>query len=221
MSAPVPVVDPVILGVLREAAWWRLIGRLFECPSPEWRADIAALAGEVDDPDIGAAVTAALSEATEGQYHSVFGPGGPAPPREVSYQDRLELGSVMSSVTGGYAAFGYEPTSPESPDHVAIEAGFMAFLRLKQAFALVEGEPERAAITAEAAEGFLAGHLAVFAERLAALLAESPLEYLRVASRLLATRVGPRPGPRRLPVIQPPIDEDDGSDFSCDSSPAA
>ena len=151
----------------------------------------------------------------------MFAPGGPAPPREVSYQDLLELGSVMSSVTGTYAAFGYRPATPESPDHVAVEAGFIAFLMLKQAFALADGEPGHAAMAAEAAEAFRAAHLAVFAERLAAHLGEAPLEYLRTASRALAARVGPRPGPRRLPVIQPPIDEDEGSDFSCDTSPAA
>ena len=68
MSAHVPAVDPVILARLRDAAWWRLLGRLFECPSPEWRADLAALVREVDDEDLRAAVAAALVEATEGQH---------------------------------------------------------------------------------------------------------------------------------------------------------
>lgn len=215
MSANVTPVDPAILNLLLDAAWWRLLGRLFECPTPEWRADVAVLAGDVADPELSAAVTAALQEATEGQYHSVFGPGGPAPPREVSYHDTLELGSVMSSLAVFYHAFDYRPTVPESLDHVAVEAGFVSYLCFKQAFALADGEPEHAAVTAQALEAFSREHLTIVAERLAALLAESPLTYLQAASRLLAARVGPRPGPKRLPVIQDPVG-DEGSEFACD-----
>jgi len=216
MSAAVTPIDPAILALLQDAARWRLLGRLFECPSEAWRADIERLAREAGEVDLGAAVAAALAEATEGQYHSVFGPGGPAPPREVSYHDTLELGSVMSSVAGYYDAFGYQPALQESPDHVAVEVGFLSFLRFKQAFATADGELERAAISRDAAEAFRANHLAVVAERLAALLSESPLSYLQTASRLLATRVGPLPGPKRLTVINQPID-DEGSDFACDA----
>lgn len=216
MSTRVTPVDPAILNLLLDAAWWRLLGRLFECPAPEWRADIAALANDVSDRELSDAVAAALEEATEGQYHSVFGPGGPAPPREVSYHDTLELGSVMSSIADFYHAFGYRPAVVESPDHVAVETGFLSYLYFKQAFALADGEPERAAVTADAIEAFRRDHLATLAERLAALLAEAPLTYLQVASRLLAARVGPRPGPKRLPVINQLID-DEGSEFACEA----
>jgi len=215
MTASVTPLDPELLGLLQEAAWWRLLGRLFECPSPGWRADLQRLAPEVTDFDLHAAVAAALAEASEGQYHSVFGPGGPAPPREVSYHDTLELGSVMSSVAAYYHAFGYEPAMLESPDHVAVEIGFLAFLRFKQAFAIADGEEERASIAAEAAEMFRLEHLAAMSERLGALLAHAPLLYLQAAGRLLAARVGPRPGPMRLPVITRPLD-DEGSEFSCE-----
>jgi nitrate reductase assembly molybdenum cofactor insertion protein NarJ len=214
MSITATAIDPAIAALLQEGAYWRLLGRLFECPSEAWRADVAALAVEVADADLVAAADAALDEASEGLYHSVFGPGGPTPPREVSYHDSLELGSVMSSVTGYYHAFGYRPSLAESPDHVAVEAGFLAFLRVKQAFALMGGDAEHGDLTRTAAEAFRADHLAVFAERLAALLAEAPATYLQAASRALAARVGPRPGPMRLPVIQPP-DEDDGGEFAC------
>ncbi len=211
MAAPI---DPRIQDLLRDAAWWRLLGRLFECPNPAWRADIQTLTREVDDAELSAAVTAAVTEATEGQYHSVFGPGGPAPPREASYHDTLELGSMMSSVAAYYAAFGYQPVTGETPDHVSVELGFMAFLRLKEAFALVGGDRDRAAITASAAERFRADHLTMVAERLADLLANSHLEYLQKASRALATRVGPKPGPKRLTVLNEPFDDGE-SEFSC------
>ncbi len=40
------------------------------------------------------------------------------------------------------------------------------------------------------------------------------LEYLQKASRALATRVGPKPGPKRLTVLNEPFDDEDGG-FSC------
>ena len=67
--------------LLRQAAEWRLIGLLFECPVGTWRDDIVALARDIDDPLLGSAVAHALEEASEGLYHSTFGPGGPAPAR--------------------------------------------------------------------------------------------------------------------------------------------
>jgi nitrate reductase assembly molybdenum cofactor insertion protein NarJ len=213
-AAPAP--DPAIVALLQDAASWRLLGRLFECPSAAWRQDVATLAGEVADPELAAAATGAVDEASEGLYHSVFGPGGPAPPREVSYHDTLELGSVMSALTGAYGAFGYHPALVEAPDHVAVEAGFLAYLRVKQVFALMEGDDAHVAVTADAVERFRLDHLAVYAERLAGILAEAPATYLQTASRLLARRVGPRPGPKMLPVIQPPA-EDDGGEFACDA----
>lgn len=215
MMTAASVVDPAVVALLRDAAAWRLIGRLFECPSPEWCADLEALASEVDDEELRTAAAAARREGTEGQYHSVFGPGGPAPPREVSYHDSLELGSVMSSVTGYYHAFGYAPAVPESPDHVAVEAGFLAYLRFKQAFALADLNPDHADVAARAAARFQEQHLAVYAERLGDLLSASPLEYLQIASRVLAARVGPQPGPRQLIVFTDVVD-DEGGQFACD-----
>ncbi|MEW6321895.1 MAG: molecular chaperone TorD family protein [Acidobacteriota bacterium] len=200
--------------LLREAATWRLLGRLFECPTAGWHEDIQRLAGELGDPELQAAVASAAREATEGQYHSVFGPGGPAPPREVSYHDTLELGSVMSSVAAFYHAFGYEPETQETLDHVAVEAGFMAYLRLKQAYALAGGDQEAATVTAEAAGEFCRSHLAVVAGRLRDLLAASHLDYLRRASAALVEKTGRPPGPRRLPLVTVPPDED-GSEFAC------
>jgi nitrate reductase assembly molybdenum cofactor insertion protein NarJ len=206
--------EPSVVDALRDATRWRLLGRLFECPSAEWRADLLALAADVDDPVLTDAATAALAEASEGLYHSVFGPGGPAPPREVSYHDSVELGSVMSSVTGYYRAFGYEPVLLESPDHVAVETGFLAYLRVKQALALVEGDAAHVEVTTAAASTFLTDHMASYAGRLAQILADAPATYLQTASRVLAGWVGPRPGPKMLPVIQPEV-EDDGGEFEC------
>jgi nitrate reductase assembly molybdenum cofactor insertion protein NarJ len=189
--------------LLREAARWRLLGRLFECPSDDWRRDLAVLAREVEDADLRRAAEAAFDGAAEGRYHSVFGPGGPAPPREASYHDTLELGSLMSELTMSYTAFGYRASIHEPPDHVAVELGFLSYLRLKEAYALFGGESEHAAVAAEAAERFRADHLAMLAAPLAAVLAESRIDYLVRASAVLESRVGPRPERARLRVIQP------------------
>ena len=199
--------------LLRDAARWRLLGRLFECPSEQWRRDIATLAAEIDDAELDAAAEAASVTATEGLYHSVFGPGGPAPPREVSYHDSIELGSLMSELAGYYGAFGYRPTTNEAPDHVSVEAGFLSYLHFKEAFAEAAGEAEHAATAAQAADRFRADHLAVLASPLAVVLADSGIDYLVEASRLLAARAGDPPRRALLPMIQPPVD--DGSEFPC------
>lgn len=215
MSGPAPLDEARIGALLRDAAAWRLLGRLFECPSGTWMQEIEALARELGDDQLRGAVRAAAGTASEGRYHSVFGPGGPAPPREATYLERLELGSLMSELATYYDAFAYVPALQESPDHVAVEVGFVAYLRLKEAYALVEGDAERAEATSRAAARFLADHLAVIALPLAAVLAESPLEYLARAGGALAARVGPRPPAGRLPMLPPPLDDDEGGGFEC------
>ena len=51
--------DARVHALLRQAAEWRLIGLLFECPAGTWRDDIGDLL-------LGSAVTHALEEASEG-----------------------------------------------------------------------------------------------------------------------------------------------------------
>jgi hypothetical protein len=201
--------------LLKQAAEWRLIGLLFECPVGTWRDDIAALARDTEDPLLGSAVEHALDEASEGLYHSTFGPGGPAPPREVSYLQAVQLGYLLSELTAFYDAFAYQPVTQESPDHVSVEAGFVGYVLLKQAYAVTRGEDEQASVAADAEATFRRAHLASFADQLAATLQASGIAYLAEAGRALAGRVGPPPGAatpdgaRRLPVIQPFEDDDE------------
>lgn len=202
--------------LLRQAAEWRLISLLFECPAGTWRDDIVALASNIDDPLLASAVGHALEEASEGLYHSTFGPGGPAPPREVTYVKAIQLGYLLSELTAFYEAFAYQPATRESPDHVSVEAGFVGYLRLKEAYAVMRVDDEQASVTAEAAAMFMRDHLAALAEPLAATLDASSVAYLAETARALATRVGlppsaiasPQAG-RLLPVIQPSEDEDE------------
>jgi nitrate reductase assembly molybdenum cofactor insertion protein NarJ len=208
-------IDPRVRDLLRDAVRWRLRGRLFECPGDAWRRDLSALAAEVDDAELRAVAAAAIAGATEGQYHSVFGPGGPASPREVSCHETVELGSLMSELTGYYHAFGYTPAAAEAPDYVAVEVGFVAYLRLKAEYALVSGEAAHATTTADAAARFTADHLATLAAALVAALADSDIDYLVRASTHLQARAGRPPSRTRLRVIQDPIDDESDTEFPC------
>ena len=135
------------------------------------------------------------TEANEGTFHSIFGPGGPAPAREASYQGTIQLGYVMSELNAYYEAFAYSPCSPasgrEAPDHISVEAGFIGFLRLKQAFALNNGSQDEAAIAAEAASRFVQEHISNIAEPLSYALSHSGQRYLELTGKALLQRAGP------------------------------
>ncbi len=198
--------------LISEAAEWRMISLLFECPVGEWHRDVEGLAGEVADPDLRKAAEWARSQAGEGLYHAIFGPGGPAPAREISYRDWVQPGYLLSELSAYYQAFAYSPKTGEVPDHVAVEAGFVAYLKMKEAFALMCGEKENAELTSKAAQTFLDDHLAKMSEQIAKSLSESEIDYLAIASETLFRRVGPdkdKKHSRVLPVLSDPDAEID------------
>ncbi len=203
--------------LLREAAEWRLLSLLFECPSPDWREQINELAAEVSDTDLKAAANVAREEASEGLYHSIFGPGGPAPGREISYRNWTQPGYLLSELTSYYDAFAYHPDQAaivEAPDHVSVETGFIAYLKLKEAYAEAIADDEHAAVTREAAQQFIHEHLSTMTEPLTASLEHSGVEYLALAGKALLVRVGPKRDQslkQNLPVLS--LDED--SEFAC------
>ena len=203
--------------LLREAAEWRLLSLLFECPSPDWREQINELAAEVSDTDLKAAANVAREEASEGLYHSIFGPGGPAPGREISYRNWTQPGYLLSELTSYYDAFAYHPDQAaivEAPDHVSVETGFLAYLKLKEAYAEAISDDEHAAVTREAAQQFIHEHLSTMTEPLTASLEHSGVEYLALAGKALLVRVGPKRDQslkQNLPVLS--LDED--SEFAC------
>jgi nitrate reductase assembly molybdenum cofactor insertion protein NarJ len=200
--------------LLREAAEWRLISLLFDCPTDGWREQVAALAAVVEDTNLKAAAEMAQTEASEGLYHSVFGPGGPAPPREVSYRDWSQPGYLLSELAAYYDAFSYHTGTSEPADHVAVETGFVGYLLMKQLYALASSDAEHAGVAAEAVKNFIDEHLASIAEPLAAALETSGISYLALAGAALLGRVGPRRDrqtARSLPVLT----EDDESVFEC------
>ena len=182
---------PEVQQLLREAAEWRVLELLFQCPSPEWRDRITEMRSEVNDADLVLAIDIALEIATEGAFHSIMGPGGPAPAREASYIDTMQLGYLMSGLSALYDAFGFHPETFEIADHVSVQAGFMGFMRLKQAFAEASREDEQAAVVRDAAADFLRGHLSHTAEPMRAALEACGYDYLVIAAKALLSRTGP------------------------------
>ena len=197
----------------QEAGEWRLLSLLFECPTPEWRGQVAALMNDVSDTELKSAAQDALQEASEGLFHHTFGPGGPAPPREATYHQTVQLGYLMSELQAYYNAFAFEPATAEPPDHISVEIGFIAYLKIKEAYALACQDEARAATASESAERFIQEHLVNFAQPLAEYLEGSEIAYLARAGAALVQRVGPPPSAASpLPILQ---EEQSESEWAC------
>jgi TorA maturation chaperone TorD len=191
------------LRLAREAAEWRLLSLLFECPTPDWRKQVSGLMKDVADEKLRRAAQDALEEASEGLFHHTFGPGGPAPPREATYHQTVQLGYLMSELQAYYNAFAFQPETSEPPDHIAVETAFIAYLKLKEAYALACGSEEQAATAAESARHFICEHLANVAQPFASHLEGSEISYLAGAGAALVRRVGPPPhAVSPLPILQ-------------------
>ena len=202
--------------LIREAAEWRLISLLFECPNIEWQKQVNDLAREITDARLKKAARFARDEATEGTYHSIFGPGGPAPPREVTYRSWVQPGYLLSELSAFYKAFSYESKTEEVFDHISVETGFIAYLRLKQAYALLSFNDEQAKVTARAAKTFVSDHLSKSAEQLKKSLAFSGVNYLALASAALLKRVGKdKDKDKRSRAILPVMSSVVEDDFEC------
>ena len=200
--------------LLVEAVEWRLISMLFDCPKGTWFDDVKALGKQVNDKHLRRAARSAQKQASEGLFHSVFGPGGPAPGREVSYRGWVQPGYLLSELSTFYNAFSYEPKTHEVPDHIAVETGFVAYLRLKELYARECGDIENAEITAEASKTFVDDHLSKYAEKIAKLLAASQIEYLYLGGLALFKHVGPDKDKGKQTYL-PVLEELDEPTFEC------
>lgn len=199
--------------LLQEAAEWRLLSLLLECPSNDWRRMVQEVSAETSGPELREAAALAFDHASEGLYHSTFGPGGPAPPREATHRDTLQLGYLLSELSAYYASFGYNPDSFEPPDHISVEAGFVAYLKFKQAYALACGDTGAAGIAESACREFVSEHLASVAAPLADMLAASGVPYLEATGRALARRAGP--AKKRFLILDSPAPLSADGVFGC------
>ena len=111
----------------------------------------------------------------------------------MSYRDWTQPGYLLAELSEYYRAFGWQPALAEAPDHIAVEASFVGYLRLKEAYALSCANQEQAEITAQAAQQFITDHLQTLTEPLAKSLEHSGVQYLALTSASLLRRVGPRP----------------------------
>lgn len=179
---------------LSEAAVWRLAGLLLERPRPGWRAEVERLRVEVSDPALSRAATEA-GRADEGGYLAMLGPGGRVSPREVAYRRFGDPGRILADLAAFYDAFSYRPAAEDPPDHVALEAGFVGYLRLKEAFAIERCDVPAADVTAAARTAFVQEHLRPMLGPMARRLAASGDSYLVRVSRALVERVGDAPDP--------------------------
>jgi AcrR family transcriptional regulator len=195
MSAHVPSSVESFTPLMREAAWWRLTGLLFERPHGEWWSEVRALGAEVDDPDLVEAARLAFDASEEG-YLSTLGPSGIVSPRQAGHDGRRDPGHVLAEIASYYEAFAYRPATEDTDDHVAVEAGFVGYLHLKQAYALVNGEAEAAELAARAARAFIESHLTAMSVPLADALQHAETRYLAAAARALGRKVGDPPAAR-------------------------
>lgn len=163
--------------LLSQAAAWRLASLLLERPRAGWHDEIEALCSEVKEKKLlGSAKSAA--QATEELYHRTFGPGGRVSPREVSYCGFEDPGQLMAKLEAFYQAFSFHPKREEPVDHVSVEAGFVSYLLLKEAYARMADDFEAAEITAQASARFAAEHVARCATAMRQRQGEMP-RYLR------------------------------------------
>jgi hypothetical protein len=184
MTRPTTIAD-----ALGEAARWRLAALLLERPRAGWLDELRALAREVDDAALGAAVDAA-PDATEGDYLALLGPGGAVPAREVGYRAGRDPGWLLSDVARFYDAFAYRPRAEDPADHFAVEVGFVGYLWLKEALARSRGDGEAADVTAEARRVFVDEHLAGVAQAFArTLVAAGDASHLASAAAVVAKLV--------------------------------
>ena len=213
-----PTLSPEVERLLVEAAEWRLFGLLFEYPTAEWRSNLTALVPVLAE-ELRVIAAAALEQWCEGLHIALFGPAGTVPVREVTYQGGVQFGYLMSELSAYYEAFGYQPQVEEADDHLAIQLGFLAFLKLKQAHALLNGDDDAAQLTADAVESFQKEHLAVQAEPVSRSLANFAPSFLEDAGRLILERTGPSPR-SAYPLAGAFPDADDSEMLSCGPSAA-
>jgi hypothetical protein len=148
---------------LTRAADWRFASLLFQPPAAQRLSELRGLAEEVTPArrDMARRIVALASGEAGGEFHEVLGPSG-TPPTESAYDPSTMAtrGPLLAGVAAFYEAFAYRPDGElhETPDHAAVELGFLAYLSVKAAFALHEQQTEAFDVSARAFARFLDEH---------------------------------------------------------------
>lgn len=154
--------------------------------------------------------------ALEREQMRVFGPtiGQDHAPYSTEYDPngKFRKEHELADIAGYYKAWGLaiDENLHERFDHFGIEADYLAFLSLKEAYALIEGEPERAAEVRSTADRFAKRYIAAAAREFADRLERTDENGLFTAvagflvEMLRAQGVPARGQPRigSLPVVQ-------------------
>lgn len=155
---------------LRESTAWRALALLLASPSDS-RAEEAARLGDSLPAPFGpviADLARQLGHDAESTYHELMGPGAPCPTGESDWaaSAMVAKGGLLGDVGAFYRAFAFDPSRElrEAPDHVAAELSFVAWLHMKEAFAVSAEDAAAARICAEARHAFLEQHLLPFLE---------------------------------------------------------
>jgi nitrate reductase assembly molybdenum cofactor insertion protein NarJ len=192
--------------LIEEAVAWRMLGLAFERPRNGWRDHVLSIANDAHDDDVRVIAELAKEQASEELFLDVFGPGGAVSPREVAYRGMADPGQLLSELEAMYGAFAYEPKSEECPDHVSVEAGFVGYLRMKQAFARIIGDAEAESVAHDAAKLFIAEHLGPIAEGLSKRFDGDDDLYIARAAKHMRERLGDVEIP---PVVERSEDDDE------------
>lgn len=159
-------------------------------------ADLVAWRARADDP-LRAALDAAIAalatagrDLTDAHERLLGGRGNSVACRETAYADPRRIAPTdLADLAGFLRAFGFE-TRESPPDHVVVECELASLLALKEAYALSEGWPERAAIARTAYERLVGDHLARWLPRFAArLAAAAPGSFHAAAAEAVALLV--------------------------------
>lgn len=201
--------------IIEESVAWRMFGLAFERPRDGWREQVESIAREVSDHDVRWMAEQAREQASEELFLDVLGPGGAVSPREVAYRRLADPGHMLAELEAMYQAFAYEPKTEECPDHVSVEAGFVAYLRMKQAFARIVGDADAEAVARDAEAMFVADHLGPLAAGIWKRFGGDDSLYVARAARLMRERLGD------VEVHDEGEGADDESEMSCgDGCPA-
>jgi nitrate reductase assembly molybdenum cofactor insertion protein NarJ len=162
-----------------------------ERPRNGWYQEIQKLSAEVSDTQLCGCASQA-NQASEERYHQLFGPGGAISPREVSYSGFEDPGRLMAELNAFYRAFAFEPRREESVDHLSVEAGFVGYLLLKEAYSHMREDDESAAITRSARRRFMEEHLQRCTRGMSERLSDAP-GYLKDVLMWMAQQTTPGP----------------------------
>lgn len=156
---------PTMDALLADATLLRGISVALRPPAPDLSGRLLALSAGL--PEEAAAsfehLASLVGPELEPHYHATLGPAGRCPTGESDFSQSAAIskGTLLGDVSAFYTAFGFDPVREvrDTPDHVAAELAFGAFLLTKTAYAVHAGEREHAEVAFAGWLGFRADHL--------------------------------------------------------------